>query len=653
MISTRIHLVLHLLMMASLLVACQQDSPPIAAPSPFGRLQIIISGLPAGVEASVSISSDGRFSTDVSASRIVDNLAPGLYTLNPRPILVNNLGRRFSAAPQTVLVSAGRTTRVEIDYRSESSSGGVERGRLEINVNGLPASVAANATLRNAEGFSENISGSITIAELEVGRYTLEAAAVSDDANPFRRYLPAQASQSIDIVANTTRRVDLNYDIERGSLRVTVSGVPAGSSVDINIRGPAEFSSQGRSSFVIADMLPGTYTITPSEVIDNEGRRYSSPPRQVLIRSGERTEESILYSLSSASAEIRGTVWYDRAASGRRDSGDDGLKGFVVFLDTNNNGILDANEPAVVTDSSGRYHFRNLPPGQIYTVSQYLPLGWSNTVADRPRLSQIAPRIVGGDVAFRRDFPFMVALVDAGQSDNLRAQFCGGSLLADRWVVTAGHCVDGSRNSSNVEVLVATDNLQQGGERQRVRRVLYHPNYQGSPAYDYDIALLELETPLLLPRLPLLRSSQGDLASPGTLGRVLGWGSSFFGGSSSPQLQQVDVPIISNQRCREIYGNRVTNAMLCAGFPQGGADACSGDSGGPMLVRDSQGLWRNVGIVSWGEDCARAEFPGVYSRVSVLSDWVVNTVPRERSGSHRVDLRSAMRADGIDFGNFR
>lgn len=93
------------------------------------------------------------------------------------------------------------------------------------------------------------------------------------------------------------------------------------------------------------------------------------------------------------------------------------------------------------------------------------------------------------------------------------------------------------------------------------------------------------------------------------------------GGSSLPtQLQKVDVPIVSRTTCKSNYNDsEVTNNMICAGLTQGGKDSCQGDSGGPIVDTSTRVL---IGLVSWGEGCAAAGKPGVYTRVSTLLSFI-------------------------------
>ncbi|RXN38824.1 nidogen and EGF-like domain-containing 1 [Labeo rohita] len=97
-------------------------------------------------------------------------------------------------------------------------------------------------------------------------------------------------------------------------------------------------------------------------------------------------------------------------------------------------------------------------------------------------------------------------------------------------------------------------------------------------------------------------------------------------------LQEVYVPIIGNRQCNCLYGvGNITDNMICAGLLEGGKDSCQGDSGRPMVSRQSS-VWVQSGIVSFGTDCARPELPGVYTRVSRYQEWISSFVCSDPPG---------------------
>ncbi len=224
---------------------------------------------------------------------------------------------------------------------------------------------------------------------------------------------------------------------------------------------------------------------------------------------------------------------------------------------------------------------------------------------------------VPGDIA---QIPWQVALID-GQSV-FRRQFCGGSIVADNWILTAAHCVENA-HQSGVDVLAGTARLSLGGQRVDVAEIRIHPKWgtTGVPI-DYDAALLRLAEPLSV-------GSPIDLADdttplPDGMGlNVSGWGRVFEGGPSSDELLYVSVPIYNQADCVDDVGDGVTDQMICAGLRAGGKDSCNGDSGGPLYtIENNPEDAILAGIVSWGIGCARPDFPGVYTRVSAVSDWV-------------------------------
>jgi secreted trypsin-like serine protease len=243
--------------------------------------------------------------------------------------------------------------------------------------------------------------------------------------------------------------------------------------------------------------------------------------------------------------------------------------------------------------------------------------------------------IVGGKTAPDGKWPWQVALLWSNEPDNWYAQFCGGTLVDEHFVVTAAHCVTEGNGRvtrrSQIEVLTGTQSLANngGGVRRRVAQIVRHPNYNDNRA-DYDVAVIKLRTAatgIKTARL-LTRAQEADLAATGDLSFVTGWGD-LGSGSFPTRLMQVQVPIVSHNDCNDAnsYAGQITSRMICAGMPAGGKDSCQGDSGGPLIVRDSQGRWQVLaGIVSWGEGCALPGFFGVYSRVAMLGAWVRQTM---------------------------
>jgi hypothetical protein len=274
-------------------------------------------------------------------------------------------------------------------------------------------------------------------------------------------------------------------------------------------------------------------------------------------------------------------------------------------------------------------------------------------------------RVVGGIDVVMNEFPWQVALVVPGT----RKPFCGGSLINNRFILTAAHCfLFGDMGAKDVEVVLHARILDfkinsegkrigalkalntSWGERGsiqgpgynhskqtdedekslrfRVKRVINHPMF--SSDFDYDASLLEIHgrinfnnpfspIPVCLPPL------QQDLNSSYTniKATVVGWGRGFEdAGSNNRLLQKVDVPVLDLSECNKTMSEALTRRMICAGYAEGGRDACTGDSGGPLIYKDKKGMYQQIGIVSWGEGCARANKPGLYSRVEDFIQWI-------------------------------
>ena len=250
---------------------------------------------------------------------------------------------------------------------------------------------------------------------------------------------------------------------------------------------------------------------------------------------------------------------------------------------------------------------------------------WSAPVGAAGRGSGGPPEIVGGQVAAPGEFPYQVALLDHAEPDTYWAQFCGGSLIGPSTVLTAAHCVEGTGPAA-LDVLVRTNRLNGTGVRKPVARIVRHPQYDTNTSA-FDFALVKLRSPVtnfsggLAGFIPVVTPAQAALWTPGRSATVTGWGLTSDGGDASVALRKVTVPIVSDTACRGAYGSEViSSVMVCAG--QAGRDSCQGDSGGPLAVRNGAG-WVQVGVVSWGEGCGAAGFPGVYSEVAAVRPWIL------------------------------
>ncbi|KAH8248922.1 hypothetical protein KR032_004314 [Drosophila birchii] len=228
-------------------------------------------------------------------------------------------------------------------------------------------------------------------------------------------------------------------------------------------------------------------------------------------------------------------------------------------------------------------------------------------------------RIVGGQQVRSNKYPWTAQLVKGRHYPRL---FCGGSLINDRYVLTAAHCVHGNRDQITIRLLQIDRSSRDPGIVRKVVKTTIHPNYDPNRIVN-DVALLKLESPVpLTGNMRPVCLPEANHNFDGKTAVVAGWGLIKEGGVTSNYLQEVNVPVISNQQCRQTrYKDKIAEVMLCAGLvQQGGKDACQGDSGGPLIV--NEGRYKLAGVVSFGYGCAQKNAPGVYARVSKFLDWI-------------------------------
>nr|XP_008542417.1 PREDICTED: coagulation factor IX [Equus przewalskii] len=202
-------------------------------------------------------------------------------------------------------------------------------------------------------------------------------------------------------------------------------------------------------------------------------------------------------------------------------------------------------------------------------------------------------RVVGGENAKPGQFPWQVLL------HGKIAAFCGGSIINEKWVVTAAHCIEPGVKITVVAGEHNTEEIDHTEQKRNVIRAIPHHSYNATlNKYNHDIALLELDKPLTLNSYvtPICVADKDytNIFLKFGSGYVSGWGRVFSRGRSASILQHLKVPLVDRATCLRSTKFTIHNNMFCAGFHEGGKDSCQGD------MKGKYGIYTKVSrYVNW------------------------------------------------------
>ncbi|XP_037546923.1 serine protease 27 [Nematolebias whitei] len=242
-------------------------------------------------------------------------------------------------------------------------------------------------------------------------------------------------------------------------------------------------------------------------------------------------------------------------------------------------------------------------------------------------------RIVGGVNAMDGSWPWQVDIQKSG------SHICGGSLITDTWVLSAAHCFPNPSDVGSYIIYVGRYQLNAYNPHETSRTVtqVVVPSGYVEPHSGRDVALVQLSSPVTWSNYirPICLPASSTLFPADMACYVTGWGNirENVPLQGAGTLQEVQVPIISQSSCQQMYRTDPTEQidilddMICAGYQEGGKDSCQGDSGGPLVCRMLNGTWVQAGVVSFGLGCANQNKPGVYARLTSYPDFIRSMIP--------------------------
>ncbi|KFB42150.1 AGAP013221-PA-like protein [Anopheles sinensis] len=247
--------------------------------------------------------------------------------------------------------------------------------------------------------------------------------------------------------------------------------------------------------------------------------------------------------------------------------------------------------------------------------------------------SNVVDLIAGGVKAVYGEYPHH-AILGYPQDDGSYNFDCGGSLISDRFILTAAHCFS---HANPTLVRLGEYDLTEDSINQvdfGIAEIIRHPNYSNIMAY-HDIALIRLNETVLFSKFirpaclwtePVLNMTSFIATGFGKL--------EHDAYELSIHMMKVKLDLFPSEECQRIYGGSrklrrgMSDGQLCVGSIVGGKDTCQGDSGGPLqiITEPRSCIYNIVGVTSTGAACGVANTKAIYTNVAYYLDWIEQTV---------------------------